>query len=594
MNPLPPTTSESTILQLRRGLRPYQRRLWLRRLVRDGARIAAFVAAAGLVLAGAARLTPLGWAPLAAAAMVVAGLLALLIDAARVRPTLAETAMALDSEQGLRDRLASALALSERTPGDRPDAESHEALVRLQREDALRSLAAADRRAFRPRLPQRALASTVLCAALIVPALVLPNPQSAILAAREEQRDAAEQQARRLDQTADRLGTGRESPDPRADVADELRRLAKSLRDRPADLDEHLARLGSMEDALRSRLEPGAEQRAAAMTSLARSLSQLATGSDSNPAGDPQHAAEDLDEMAEGLDDKSPAEPAELARRLAEMEPVARQAGPEARGALHDAASALARGETAAAREALAKLGDALERGQRQVDLNRDLARAANDVQGARRALAGSGPTRAGQGGQPGQPGQPGSSSIPGSSAAPGQPGSSGQPGQPGQSGQPGQPGQGSQPGQGNQPGQGSQPGQGNQPGQGQGQGQGSLGGGGSNARYLGSGTGQGATRGPTTGNRQFGTGELDPVYADFDRLGRPGDPSYIAGSGGDGQIDPGSGQGAGTGNDGIVPYTDVYQEFQDLAITTLDRSYVPVDVKDYVRDYFSRLGGGP
>jgi hypothetical protein len=75
--------------------------------------------------------------------------------------------------------------------------------------------------------------------------------------------------------------------------------------------------------------------------------------------------------------------------------------------------------------------------------------------------------------------------------------------------------------------------------------------------------------------------------------LGRPGDPSYIAGSGGDGQINPGSGQGAGTGNQGIVPYTDVYQDFHDFAITTLDRSYVPVDVKDYVRDYFSTLGGG-
>jgi hypothetical protein len=41
------------------------------------------------------------------------------------------------------------------------------------------------------------------------------------------------------------------------------------------------------------------------------------------------------------------------------------------------------------------------------------------------------------------------------------------------------------------------------------------------------------------------------------------------------------------------VPYTDVYQDFHDFAITTLDRSYVPVDVKDYVRDYFSTLGGG-
>ncbi|HEV8053210.1 MAG TPA: hypothetical protein VGP30_00100, partial [Candidatus Limnocylindrales bacterium] len=68
---------------------------------------------------------------------------------------------------------------------------------------------------------------------------------------------------------------------------------------------------------------------------------------------------------------------------------------------------------------------------------------------------------------------------------------------------------------------------------------------------------------------------------------------SYIAGSGGTGQTRQGSGQGQGTNNDAFVPYTDVYQDFFDFAITSLDRSYVPVDVKDYVRDYFSTLGSG-
>jgi hypothetical protein len=36
------------------------------------------------------------------------------------------------------------------------------------------------------------------------------------------------------------------------------------------------------------------------------------------------------------------------------------------------------------------------------------------------------------------------------------------------------------------------------------------------------------------------------------------------------------------------VPWTDVIQDFSDFAIDSLDRSYVPLDVKDYVRDYFS------
>ena len=77
---------------------------------------------------------------------------------------------------------------------------------------------------------------------------------------------------------------------------------------------------------------------------------------------------------------------------------------------------------------------------------------------------------------------------------------------------------------------------------------------------------------------------------ADFSRLGKPGDPSYIAGSGGDGQTQQGNNQGQGTNNQAIVPYTSVFQDFHDFAIQSLDRAYVPLDVKDYVRDYFSSL----
>ena len=39
------------------------------------------------------------------------------------------------------------------------------------------------------------------------------------------------------------------------------------------------------------------------------------------------------------------------------------------------------------------------------------------------------------------------------------------------------------------------------------------------------------------------------------------------------------------------MPWTDVFGDFNDWATTALDRSYVPLDVKDYVRDYFSSFG---
>jgi hypothetical protein len=79
-------------------------------------------------------------------------------------------------------------------------------------------------------------------------------------------------------------------------------------------------------------------------------------------------------------------------------------------------------------------------------------------------------------------------------------------------------------------------------------------------------------------------------VFAPFDRLGRPGDPSYVAGSGGDGQTQQGNQQGQGQNNGSYVPYQDVYSDFYQYANTSLDRSYVPLSVKDYVRDYFSSL----
>ena len=96
---------------------------------------------------------------------------------------------------------------------------------------------------------------------------------------------------------------------------------------------------------------------------------------------------------------------------------------------------------------------------------------------------------------------------------------------------------------------------------------------------------------GPTNPNRPSVLGpDLGSVFAPFDRLGHPGDPSYVAGSGGDGQTQQGQQQGQGSNNGSYVPYDQVYGEFYDYALTTLDRSYVPISVKDYVRDYFSSL----
>jgi hypothetical protein len=84
--------------------------------------------------------------------------------------------------------------------------------------------------------------------------------------------------------------------------------------------------------------------------------------------------------------------------------------------------------------------------------------------------------------------------------------------------------------------------------------------------------------------------GNLGSIFTDFDRLGRPGEPSFISGNGGNGQTTQGNQQGPGSNPGSYVPYSQVYTDFLNYAMTTLDRGYLPLSSRDFVRDYFSSL----
>src|SRR4051795_2898324 len=108
---------DPALVELRSGLAAHRRRLWLRRNVRRAWSVLAVVMVAELVLAIAQRLLPLEHAPLVAAALPVLGLLALLVLVVRVRPSMGETALAVDAEGGSGDAVASALAFAGAHPG---------------------------------------------------------------------------------------------------------------------------------------------------------------------------------------------------------------------------------------------------------------------------------------------------------------------------------------------------------------------------------------------------------------------------------------------------------------------------------------------
>ncbi len=74
------------------------------------------IAIAELVLWTVARVVPLPWAPTAAMAIPVFGALVLLVAVVRARPSLGETALAVDGEGHLGDRVSSAMELAAAFP----------------------------------------------------------------------------------------------------------------------------------------------------------------------------------------------------------------------------------------------------------------------------------------------------------------------------------------------------------------------------------------------------------------------------------------------------------------------------------------------
>jgi hypothetical protein len=157
--------------------------------------------------------------------------------------------------------------------------------------------------------------------------------------------------------------------------------------------------------------------------------------------------------------------------------------------------------------------------------------------------------------------------------------------------------GQGSQ-GQGaqDQAGQGSQgqSGQGNQGHAGQGQGGQGQGGQGTKADQLPPGRRQGEAGRPEGEARPGEEGTLDQqVYVPWERRPGSGDEVTLPGQ------DSGQGESEvrerenplpGSPGDALVPYYEFYAQYLDAANEAMERTYVPEGLREYVREYFTRL----
>lgn len=186
--------------RVRVGLRPHRRRLWVRRIVRRAWIVLAAAVGLELLVFLAGRIWPIEGIEAAAATVPIVMLVVLALVSARARPSLGETAIAVDGEARLGDRLATALALGGTVPeaagpptaedealmaagtGDVDDADERRRFVRRQRRDAMASLRLVPANLFRPRMSNRPAVAVLALSLALVPTLFLPNPQTAAIA----------------------------------------------------------------------------------------------------------------------------------------------------------------------------------------------------------------------------------------------------------------------------------------------------------------------------------------------------------------------------------------------------------------------------
>lgn len=166
------------------------------------------------------------------------------------------------------------------------------------------------------------------------------------------------------------------------------------------------------------------------------------------------------------------------------------------------------------------------------------------------------------------------------------------------QSSQSGQSGQGSQSGQ---SGQGAQNGQGSQGGQGGQSGQGGQGQGGMSGQMPGGGAGEGSTNnnagykaGESSGGVKKPGSKKEEEYAAIyapNRLGGDSQSSQVNGTkNNSGQSQWNDVKSIPFGESSKVPYSEVYSEYKDEAMSGLSEAQIPSGMKDMVRDYFTTL----
>jgi chemotaxis protein histidine kinase CheA len=465
-------------------------------------------------------------------ALAIWALMAVMVPIIKPKP-LERIAKDVDRELGLKERLSTAWILQNDI------FHFEKMLVKAQRRDALaRASSIVTTQAFPFRWIKKPLIFGFCLLLFAAASEFLPNSMDLRLKEKAALQEEAREQAARVEELKEEITESQElSPENREELVRELEELAEALRTNPGDLEQALADLSKFEESVEERLDPNLSTKQALLNAMSTQLSQI-NGDDVDPETS-ESAQEALDKLLEELEKLDENEREKLARNLAQMGAQAIQAGdPQLGQALSSLAQAVQNGQAQDLQQAARSAQSALANLENQIADQTTLQQALAQSQASQQALSQTGRQLA-QAQR--QPGAQGNSSIPGQ-------------------------GQGGQPGQG----------------------------GGSNASKLPPFRGGKVDVRPQGQAPDAQTGAFDTqVYSPWQRSASNGEQVFIPGQDtGEGETTTTESQNPqpGMNNPALMPYSQVYFQYLSAANQAMQQSYIPANLMEYVRLYFSSL----
>jgi len=438
--------------------------------------------------------------------------------------------------QRVAQRADSLLLLSERlaTAVELHTQKEHGQLDDLQQEDAANVGHQIQPQQIPFQAPSKTLRWSIIPLFVGLALLFLPNPQDAILAERQKIQQTVEKVAKEVAEMKQKVAETKElKAEERVELEKYLTELQEKLRRNAEKQEAALADLSDAEAHLQQKLKPLTDARKAALEQMARNLQNAQNPSDqqANQRPNLDQVAQQLEQLAQQLAKMTPEERQKLADQLNQQAKQMTATDPQTAQNLAAAATALQQGNSEQAAKQLQQVAQNARETQQQVAGQQAVQQALGTIQQGRQQLAQAGQQQA-QTGQTGQTGQ---------------------------------------------------------------QGQKAGSGGGSSAQNLGqrqSESKAGVDQNHPVVSDSKGN-KRDIIYQPYKASGQKGQTDSVQGQQGQqGQTEVQQGQNElpGTDNASVVPYQQIFPEYNRAAGEALDRSAVPPHLKEYVRSYFSQL----